>query len=102
MKLVSPVLAGSTQAPVLAVSADPAKTGEASSVNDQAGEASNPAGSELTPQTESQTAAPEANVIAKPSSPTPAATPTAEAQTEEPQAESAADPNLATVDATST
>ena len=34
-------------------SVDPAKTGEASSVNEQAGKASNLAGSELTPQTES-------------------------------------------------
>ena len=83
-------------------SADPAKTGEASSMNEEAGEASNPAGSEFTPQAESQTAAPEADVIAKPPSPTPAATPTEEARAEEAQSESASAPNSATVDAAST
>ena len=71
-------------------------------MNDQAGEASNPAGSEFMPQTESQTAAPEADVIAKPPSPTPAATPTEEAQAAEAQTESAAAPNSAAVDAAST
>ena len=68
-------------------SSDPAKTGETSSRNEQAGEASDPAGSESMPQTESQMATPEASDIAKPPSPTPAAAPTEEAHAEETHAE---------------
>ena len=71
-------------------------------MNAQVGEASNPAGSESAPQTESQTAAPEADVNARPPSPIPAATPTSEAQAEEVQTESTAAPNLGTADAAST
>ena len=68
-------------------------------MNEEAGESLNPAGSEFTPRTESQMAAPEADVIAKPPSPTPAATPSQEAQAEETHAESTADTNSDTADA---
>ena len=80
-------------------SSDVAKTGETSSVNEQAGEASNPAGSESAPQTESQTAIPEASDIAKPLSPTPAAAPTEEAHAEEAHTEPAPETDSATADA---
>ena len=83
-------------------SADPAKMGETSLVNEEAGEASNPAGSESTPPTESQSAAPEADVNARPPSPIPAATPSSEAQAVEVQTESTAAPNLGTADVAST
>ena len=81
--------------------ADPAKAGKASLVNVQAGEASNPVGSESAPQTESQSAAPEADVIVTPPSPTPAATSTSEAQAEEIQTETNAAPTSNTADAAS-
>ena len=82
-----------------APSTDVAKTGETSTVNVEAGEASNPAGSESAPQTESQPAAPEASDVAKPASPAPTA-----ATTEEPTATTevipATDPATATAAST--
>ena len=66
-----------------APSIDAAKTSETSTVNAKAGKASNLAGSESAPHTESKPAAPEASDVTKPSSPAPAAAPI-----EEPIAES--------------
>ena len=79
-----------------APTADAAKTGETSSVNEQAGEASNPAGFEPAPHTESQPAAPEAGDATKPSSPAPDA-----ATAEEPTAESNPATDQATASAAS-
>ena len=81
--------------------ANPAKAGKASLVNVQAGEASNPAGSESVPQTESQSTAPEADILVTPPSPAPPATSTNEAQAGEIQTESNAAPTSGTADAAS-
>ena len=80
---------------------DSAKAGNVSFSKVQAGEASNPAGSESAPHIEPQAAAPEADVAATPPSPTPAAPPTIEAQAEEAQTESNAAPTSDTADAAS-
>ena len=91
--------ANSSDAAKTGATAASAKAGKVSSSNVKAGEAWNPAGSESVPQTESQSAMPEADVIVTPPSPTPAATSMSEAQTEEARPESAAAPNADSADA---
>ena len=73
--------------------ADSAKASKVSSSNVEAGEASDPAGSESAPQVEPQAAAPEADVVIPPPSSTAAAPPSVEAQTEAIPTDSAAAPN---------
>ena len=79
--------------------ADSAKASKVSSSNVEAGEASNPAGSESAPHAEPQAAAPEVEVTITPPGSTPAATSITGAQTEEIRPESAAAPNSESTDA---